>query len=236
MPDTTKTVFFDQQVGSQIITLFDESRKYLLVVTPYIDLWGHAKLAIERAIKRGVDVKFMLRADPESLARGSARESVAFLLANNVKVLAVERLHAKIYLNESKIIVASMNLHSSSDQGSLEVGVLITRSDEQQVIKRYIKENLEGIAAPLVDFTWAQAPIQSASRQTGSVGVQRGHCIRCGRPVGLDPGHPLCDGCYDVWAEWKDIDYREQVCHSCGRPAEVSYAKPLCWDCYQRLS
>lgn len=229
MPADVKTVFIDQEVAPQVLSVIDEATKYVIVVTPYLKLWGHARYAIERALKRGVDVKFLLRADFDDLGG----ESVQWLSSIGVKIQVVERLHAKIFLNEERIIVTSMNLHSSSSQDSLEVALLITNSREQQILRHYVFESLQGMATGIENLILSQTPKHSASTKVSGVGTV-GYCIRCGISVGLDINHPLCDGCYDKWAEWENEDYPEEMCHICGQPSDVSYAKPLCTACYHQ--
>lgn len=38
-----------------------------------------------------------------------------------------------------------------------------------------------------------------------------GHCIRCARPVDMNPARPLCDSCYDSWSQWENEDYEDGV-------------------------
>ena len=230
MPESVKTVFVDQEVTPQVLSIFEEAAKYAVAVTPYLKLWGHARFAIERALKRDVEVRFFLRADSDGLGE----ESTQWLSAKGVRIQTVVGLHAKIFLNEQKIIVTSMNLHSSSSQNSLEVAMLVTDPHQQHVIRHYVSETLQGIATPLAKPIQSQTPTHSAPRKVLGTSVALGHCIRCDMPVELDPSHPLCDRCYDEWAEWRNMDYPERICHTCGRPAGVSYARPLCPACYQR--
>lgn len=113
-------------------------------------------------------------------------------MANDVKIQSVERLHSKIFLNEQKIIVTSMNLLRSSSEASLEVAIVITNPSEQEILRDYVSKSLGSIASPIPNnFTWT---IPSGTS------VALGHCIRCGRNLLLDHYHPLCDGCYAEWA------------------------------------
>lgn len=230
MPDNVKTVFVDQEVAPQVLSIIDEARKYVIMVTPYLGLWGHVRYAIERALKRNVEIKFFLRSDFEVLGG----DDVQWLSAKGVEIQTVERLHAKIFLNEQNILVTSMNLVSSSSQNSLEVGIVITDPREQQILRHYVSESLQAMSIPIGDLIQSQTPKYSASNRAYSIGTMAGHCIRCGRPVELDMNRPLCEVCYDEWAEWQNADYPERICHICGEPSAVSYARPLCAICYHQ--
>ena len=61
----------------------------------------------------------------------------------------------------------------------------------------------------------------------------RGHCIRCGDEIALNPDKPLCASCFKIWAKYEDADYAEEHCHHCGRNTATSVRKPLCRKCYE---
>ncbi|MFW9970624.1 MAG: helix-turn-helix domain-containing protein [Candidatus Odinarchaeota archaeon] len=61
---------------------------------------------------------------------------------------------------------------------------------------------------------------------------RKGYCIRCKKPLNLDPQSPFCYACYRSWARYGNWDYQERYCHSCGELAATSRSKPLCNDCY----
>lgn len=231
MAELQKMVYFDDEVASQVLSIVREAKKYVVVVSPYIELWRHAQDAIALAIDKGVDVTFIVRSEPKVIES----DSVAWLVGNKVKVLAVEYLHAKIYINESSVIVSSMNLLKSSAQNSKEIALSIRTEQEAGYIGNYVYNTLMRLATPVGKAETENAgpalrePAKPQLR--GNVGV----CIRCGRNLFLNPAKPLCDECYDMWAQWEDEDYPEKVCHFCGRPSNVSYGKPLCGECYRSL-
>lgn len=231
MAELQKMVYVDDEVPSQILTIFKEAKKYAIIVTPYLDLWGHAFEAVALAVNKGVDVTFIVRSDPNVIES----ESVARLIGNKVKVLAAPSLHTKIYLNENSVVVSSMNLLKSSAQNSLEIALVIQDQEAKQRIRAYVNDTLMPLATLLSTTRNEPNYRPHSGPQTQPSKQVNGSCIRCGRPVTLDPGRPLCDECYNVWAQWEDGDYPEKVCHFCGRPSNVSYGKPLCGECYRSL-
>lgn len=52
-------------------------------------------------------------------------------LIENVRVYFLENLHAKIYANESKCIIGSMNFSESSENSNVELGVLLTKEGDK---------------------------------------------------------------------------------------------------------
>ena len=138
-------VFNDEEVSSRILSIIDDAKESVVFVTPYIRLWEHVKDALKLATKRGVKVTFLVRADPEVVGG----PDVKWLQDAKIDVRKVERLHAKIYLNEDSIILSSMNLIESSSKNSLEIGTLIGNRDEKQAIRDYIELTLWKLAKPL---------------------------------------------------------------------------------------
>ena len=51
----------DHQIPSDILDLIDRSEEYVVIVSPYISLWGHLTDNLERSIKRNVVIKWYYR-------------------------------------------------------------------------------------------------------------------------------------------------------------------------------
>ncbi|MFH1560328.1 MAG: phospholipase D-like domain-containing protein [Chloroflexota bacterium] len=244
------TVFKDEQVSNRILSVIDEAKEYVVIVSPYISLWKHVKNAVQLAVKRSARVYFLVRNDPE-VVRGS---DIQWLMDNQVVVLTLDRLHAKIYLNENTVITSSMNLTQSSGTESFEIATLISDPIEAKTIRDYVTSRLLQLANTLSQQELARAGVARpknlivnapttvrSTRAVGKTGPSRarsksGFCIRCGEGLSLDVDRPLCDDCYETWARFGDVDYPEAVCHSCGNEADVSYAKPVCLTCYRALA
>jgi phosphatidylserine/phosphatidylglycerophosphate/cardiolipin synthase-like enzyme len=241
-----KSVFVDDEVASQVIDIVREAQQYAVIITPYLKLWRHPQTALELAVKKGVQVTVIVR------SKDGAPENpgdIPWLLNNGIRVLAVESLHAKIYLNENRVFVTSMNLLESSMKGSLELGLAIQDKQAERQIRDYVNSTVmpqaKQVRAPQIEPREqpVNRPAQPEPRPrpttTHAQSTQQtaaGVCIRCGRPLYPNPDKPLCDDCYDKWAEYENEDYAERFCHICGRPWETSYARPLCRDCFRRLN
>lgn len=225
----------DEQIEPEVIKIIREARKTVVLVTPYLNLTGHMKGAIEIASKQKwekVQMMAIVRLE-DKVIRGN---DVAWLGQQGVEVRAVEDLHAKIYMTEKAAIVGSMNLTEYSTKNSREIAFLVGDRELFDQIQKYIKERLIPLAQPVQAARQSTTTMAARVPAGNSIGHDVGYCIRCKERIALDPGRPLCADDYEVWAEYSNENYQEEFCHSCGRQTETTYAKPLCRECYRRLS
>ena len=118
-----KFVFTDGEIEPQIRAIVQKSKKQVILVTPYLELWGHLKNEIAKAVKRKIRVQVIVR--PEEKEDKKRTDALEWLVENEVEVYELERLHAKIYLNEKNLLVSSMNLTESSTTNSLEIAMIV---------------------------------------------------------------------------------------------------------------
>ena len=247
----------DDQITTRVLDILRNAKKHVTLVSPYNKFWMHIKNAIRSAVGSGVRVDFIFRSDQRN-------EDIDWLEREGVKVHAVENLHAKIYLNESSVLVTSMNLLESSSKNSMEICISVNDQEAQKEVRGYVS-SLKRIAQTAekgkkVSPRPATSRAKTRKNQTVSKspskykagaakpsfgGLQKdfvaavtngvGRCIRCDRSIPLDPGRPLCGDCFDTWSQYGDPDYEEDYCHRCGADWDTSYAKPLCRPCYDQV-
>jgi phosphatidylserine/phosphatidylglycerophosphate/cardiolipin synthase-like enzyme len=240
-----KSIFVDDEVASQVIDIVREAQQYATIITPYFKLWRHAQRALELAAEKGVHVTVIVRSKdgvPENA------HDIPWLLTNGMQVRCIEYLHAKIYLNEHAVMLSSMNFYDFSTNNSLEIGLVVQDEQAARQVRDYVTNTLMRLAKPVSapQTERRQQPMNRPAQPeprprpttTHAQSIQQtaaGTCIRCGGHLFPDLNKPLCDDCYDKWAQYENEDYAERFCHICGRPWETSYAKPLCRDCFRRL-
>jgi len=212
-------VFLDDEVLPQILQIVRDASQLVTFVTPYVRLWGHLQNAIDEAIGRGVAIWFVVRAGEKKQS-----EQLEWLRKHRVRVSEVQHLHAKIYLNERKVIVSSMNITEKSTTNSLEFAMTVQSEDDSRRFRDYVAR-LTG----RVDTSRPARPVRRDIEQGGI-------CVRDGSKMAFDTSRPLCAKCYLEWAKYKNEDYVEKYCHSCGKPTKTTYARPLCLACYKKLN
>ncbi len=210
-----RSFFADDEVSPLILNLVRSAKKNVTLVTPYLRLWNHLENALDEAIATGVKVLLVIREDGERRL-----EDVEWLSKRKIQVRELPWLHAKIYLNESTIILSSMNITEKSATNSREVAFMVKEKDQDR-IRLYVAALIKG-----------SQPVRKEAALNEIKG--NGACIRCAKSIDFNPERPLCKNCYQLWAEHSNPDYPERYCHSCGNVREVTFTKPLCRDCFRK--
>ncbi len=102
----------------------------LVLITPVLKLNDRVKELLEDKNQRKVEVHLAYEKN-ELLP-----EEIAWLRALSfVRTSFCRNLHAKCYLNEQFCIVSSLNLHELSSAKSNEIGVLISKNDDEELFQ-----------------------------------------------------------------------------------------------------
>ncbi len=243
--------YFDEEARDQIFGLIRDAKSSLYLVSPYNRHPQQLRMRLTEAIDRGVNVTMLYRDDKDQ------REGVTYLDELGATVLPVEWLHSKVYMNESTALASSMNLLDSSFNNSSEFCIRIDKASAgngrlydqlaqyvQSILSHAERRNPTATPekpaapnaaapkpAPANKTTRSARPPRSAPK-AAAVGA-KGHCIRCGKRIPLDPDKPLCTDDYRSWNRYKNFDHEEKFCHQCGEEHETSMARPLCRRCWR---
>jgi phosphatidylserine/phosphatidylglycerophosphate/cardiolipin synthase-like enzyme len=190
----------------------------------------------EAVLSRGVEVRVIFRKD--RLAEYQGQDWFRRLAAVGVEMAVIDRLHSKVYRNESATIVTSMNFYSSSGENSFEVGIFF--EDDHK-----LSDQASAYMASLERHTeWLSISTGGAKPKQGARGVSKGgsarskaaavvgHCIRCNGSIPFEPRRPYCAEDYETWRRYENEDFPDKHCHRCGRQHPATMRKPLCRDCF----
>ncbi|TPE43614.1 phospholipase D-like domain-containing protein [Pontibacter mangrovi] len=124
------------RISTEILDLIYDAKQYLIIVSPYVNFRNWQRLADElvKAKNRGVRIDFFVRNEPENAASWEQVESLS------ITPRLVNNLHAKFYFNEKNGVISSMNLLSSSNSNSIEIGCKLETNDELDELKRFVKD------------------------------------------------------------------------------------------------
>lgn len=147
-----------------------------------------------------------------------------------------EDLHAKCYINDTKMIITSLNLYEFSMANNKEMGVLIDKNIEEDVQLYedaynevdYINETSERFEVHSQESKKTQPKkTKTASKKTNSKEI--GYCIRTGVEIPFSIEKPLSYNAYKKWNDFGDRDYPEKYCHFSGEEShgETSFSHPI---------
>ncbi|MBK7215261.1 MAG: phospholipase D family protein [Bacteroidales bacterium] len=220
----------------QIENIIIEAKSKLVLVSPFLQISKTFYERLKDASNNNVSIKIIYGKDE---LKPNERNSLAEL--KNLELYYFQNLHAKCYLNESKMVITSMNMYEFSEKNNREMGVLIDRIADKVVFDKAISETHSIIqSAELIPLnksirqTVSQYnKVQNAPAKQSFQKVIRGYCIRCEKRIEYNPERPYCPECFSVWVQYENPDYTENVCHRCGEYDKTSMNKSQCSSCYK---
>jgi hypothetical protein len=122
---------------SSIISLIENAKKYVVIVSPFNDLegWDKLKNAINKASQDMIDVSYYVR-------EGEGANGIGDL---NVKIYEVPLLHAKMFFSESKAIISSGNLTNRPDINWVYV---LDNPEEYKDLMNFFELHIKPLAKP----------------------------------------------------------------------------------------
>ncbi len=239
------------QARGEIESILTKARQNIFMISPYIKVNDDLISRLTDAgARRKVKILLVCR---ENDLRDEQRKRVEQV--PNLELRFNEKVHAKCYFNEDSMVIASLNLYDSAYGDNHEMGILLSNSDEgdRQAFKDARDEAAFIVAEERPKIAKVESstrpyhakPAQAEEKETVGTSIakglsrllglesSKGHCIRCNKPIDLNPEAPYCPDCYRVWAKYKRGDFEEQFCHVCGQPSKTSMDKPLCLPCYR---
>lgn len=230
-----------QAISAALVDLVRKAKERLFIVSPYLKLSETMRSYLR--MKDGEKVKVTLIFGKTDLQP----DERAFLESlKYVRLLFSENLHAKCYLNEHEMVIASMNLYEFSQQNNWEMGVYISAQDDRDIYEdawrdvRMIADSAKPYSPTGEASTGLRARTSSrrenprsqpAPRRDRAPGWIEGFCIGCGDEIPFNPTRPFCRDCFGDWDG--DEEERQDVCHMCGDDARTSFMKPVCYPCYK---
>ena len=167
----------DHDLTYAVLKIIDNSRRYVVLASAYLASWAHLTRAIESAVARGVDVRLVTRTpDGWKRDRKKAEEAVEEFRRLGVTIDQVDRLHAKLYLNELEVVVTSFNLVGASHE-SVELGVHTTDPEMRRQCLAFLARHVPALL---------EVENGKPRRKSGEAAAD-GYCIGCGTMQTFDP-------------------------------------------------
>jgi len=221
-------------ISSELETLIQEADKVLYLVSPYLKLSKDFQELINsrnKNEKKTIIIYGKYELTPEQLK---------FLTGlRHVYLKFHENLHAKCYVNDTKLIITSLNFYEYSMINNKEMGVIYdnTIPADQEIYSKalehvkFIEDNSNDKPFELSLGNNSQNAKVEAKKEKAASTVsndrQKGYCIRTGSPIAFNIEQPMTDEAWKTWSKYKDKDYEEKFCHFSGEHGKKSVSKPI---------
>jgi hypothetical protein len=245
-------------INESLKNILRNSKKQILIVTPYIKLHEEIKNELKNLEKKDkVHVKILFGKNSEEKFKSLSLSDLAFLKnIRNIDIRFEETLHAKFYCNEKTGIVTSMNLHSYSQNNNIETGVIFKSSD------KVYKQAIQYFENVFFNSEWyySRTPIYKKvffglfkkyvsseeiinfkePTKITSISDRQGYCIRSGKKIPLNHKIPFHPDSYRQWAKTHNPEQEENYCHYSGEKSfgKTNFKNPILHskqDEYNRL-
>jgi RNA polymerase-binding transcription factor DksA len=221
---------------AEIEDLIKEAEDKLILISPYLKLSKDFKELLTYRNSRDKITTVIFGKQELKPDEMKFLESLRFVILKYN-----EELHAKCYVNDKKMIITSLNLYEFSMANNKEMGVLINLEDENDkpLYEEAFKEieYIENISERF-EFNVKHKTHTNSNKENNNISNkstnEQGHCIRCGKPIKLNPRVPYCKDCYNIWKKYGDEEYEENFCHICGKEEITTMLKPTCYNCYKK--
>lgn len=131
-------------VFGEIEKIVENSRDFIYIISPFIrselkDQVSYDKFrkTIEIAIKKGIDINFISK-QPSLNSKINPEVELKEFIDEGCKLYLVPNLHTKLYCNESKALITSMNLYMHSIINNEEIGVKISKKNELKEFEKIL--------------------------------------------------------------------------------------------------
>jgi len=118
-----------------IISVIEEAKEFVILVSPYTDLrgWENLKNAINSAAKKGVEVLYYVREE----------EGVPGTEELNVTLFEVPNLHSKMFFSETEAVIGSAHLKYNED---INWTYILDEKSEYDDMKDFFEKNIKPFA------------------------------------------------------------------------------------------
>jgi len=227
-----------KQITSELEDLIKKSDERLYIVSPYLKLSKDFRELLTYRNSNRKDTKIIFGKQELNPEQMTFLQGLRF-----VYLFFSEDLHAKCYINDTKMIITSMNLYDFSMINNKEMGILIDKAipEDNQVYEDawreidYIEKTSKSfdfvnktVAAEQTHYKIQEEPtFKTESRKSRD--NRNGFCIRTGVEIPFNIEKPLSSGAYKSWSNFSNPDYPEKFCHFSGETSEgkTSVSKPI---------
>ena len=133
-------------VADSLSRIIEKANKKAILISPYVSINTRLAQLIRHKLESGTEIHMIYRESAQSTEAEEWLESMP-----NIRASCCDILHAKCYLNETEVLVTSMNLYEYSQVNNLEMGILVSRRRDLSLYRDIEKhvEYIESVSKPI---------------------------------------------------------------------------------------
>jgi phosphatidylserine/phosphatidylglycerophosphate/cardiolipin synthase-like enzyme len=155
------------ELAKELQTIIENTSEYLILISPYFKLNEELKKALSKLkLNTNLELIVVYGKNEEDKRKSLSDEDMTFFKSfSNIEIRYHKRLHAKIYTNEDKCLITSLNLHDYSLKENIEVGILTKskRLDSFINLANAVSKNLLPESLDIQAFEFAQYIIEKST-------------------------------------------------------------------------
>ncbi len=140
-------IYGTTELSFNLEKLIGEESSFLIIVSPYLKLNKRLKAKMSNSFENIDQVLFLYREN-----NLKTDENDWLVKYPNVNLIPIENLHAKIYINERRSLISSMNLYEYSQINNHEIGIEIEADENREEFLRILEEVSLILSSQEVDY------------------------------------------------------------------------------------
>ena len=225
--------FKTYELTTEILNLISSTKSYCYIVSPYIKIWPQLDRILDIASKQNTILTFIIREDIKSaeLIQKLNKEY-------GFEVIIIKDLHIKLYLNENKCLLSTMNLYDASQHKNLELGYYVHNSKEikKEIIEDYILADKTAVRHP-GKFEDLRKELLNKVSEIKDILNEQGYCVDCQKSIdsNFNLYKPTYVRCKDCYYKPRRKNAKIKFCNFCGQTHDSTEIEPFHYECAQKL-
>ena len=198
--------------------LIKSTKEQLILISPYLQFNERIREHLSNLNVQKRDIRIVFKENKLHNEENNWLEKQI-----GVKTSILDNLHAKCYISENEAIITSMNLYEFSQIHNNEIGIQISKVEDQDLYNSTLEE-AQRLLYISKEFRVTGQKIVPANNIKLT-----GYCIRTGKEISFNIEKPMCYDAFKAWDKYGDEYYPEKFCHFSGEPSdgETSVNKPI---------
>lgn len=210
--------------------IIKEAREELYILFPYLQLSSEFYEALKESSDKLVPIIIVYA--NEDL---HTEEKLKLSEIKNLEIYKSENLNAKCCCSETNLLLSSMDHHQLILTDSLEMGILISKSSDNDQYKKAYNE-IKSLISSSKNMNLHKRAVEELVQPAVNVKkIYHGFCIKCAMPMSYNPAKPYCRSCTPKEDTVVENDEKDEYCHLCGTIHSPKLNSPLCETCQTEI-